>query len=456
MKENPSLPDFRGFKWWLAAIGILAVAVRFGFLSFLHHQYMQSGVTAWHGVHALCIAQGHPFEVDSSLAYQLQALQNKENRLVDPQEILDGGYEIKPDMKWHGSDVPGYSFLLAGLWKFLPARYIFAQVLVMTLDVLASLAIAIAVCLLFDRAGGVAAGALYALFPLTALLSLFASRDHFGALGIVFSFLFLFLYLKTMRTIYLLLSSFVLALFSWFRPFGVVLPIFYGAGIMIYLGARKGIRDTLLMFGVLVLAFFLPYSLLNKALYNRFFPSFPYIPLAQSLGEIPNSHGFQNSDEYCVQEARRATGREDLSLTEVGDYWRERVITVVRTDPSFVGRVLIHRAKTTPTMGYTPFLNMPREGLGGWWNLIAIPLRWFLKTILLWMAIGLALVWWKRGWRLALVALAPGVGYFLSIFLFRWPDPRYYYPWLVTPIIVFGATIGILAEKTLPLICRRK
>ncbi len=396
MKENSSTSDFKGFKRWFVAIGLLAAVVRFGFFSILHHQYMQSGVTAWHGAHALCIAQGHPFEVDSSLVYKLQALQSKENRLVDPQELIDGGYEIKPNMKWHGSDVPGYSFLLAGFWKFLPARYIFAQVLVMILDVLASLAIAIAVCLLFGRAGGVAAGFLYAFFPVFALLSLFASRDHFGALGIVFSFFFLVLYLKTRRTIHLILSPLVLALFSWFRPFGVVPPMFYGAGIMIYLGARRGITDTILMFSILLLAFFLPYSLLNKALYNRFFPSFPYIPLAQSLGEIPNSHGFQNSDEYCVQEARRATGREDLSLMEVGAYWRQRVIAVLRTDPAFVGKVLIHRAKTTTTMGYTPFLNMPRKGLGGWWNFIAIPLRWFLKTILLWMAISFAIVWWKK------------------------------------------------------------
>ena len=446
----------KGLRWGLVAIALIAAGTRFGFFSFLHHQYMQSGVTAWHGVHAVCISQGHPFSVDSSLVYRLQTLQGEQNRLVDPQDVLDEGWNLKPDMRWPGSDVPGYSFLLASFWKFFPAKYAFAQILVITLDILATLAIAIAASALFGTAGGISAGILYAVFPIFAMFPCFAARDHFGPLGIVFSFLFLVLYLKNRRIFYLILSSLALGIFSWFRPFGVALPVFYGIGTALCLGLKKGLRDIALLFGLLAAVFFLPYSLLNKALYNRFASSMPWIPLAQGLGEIPNQYGFQNSDEYCVSEARTALGNPAASLMEVGDYWKGRVIAVAKDDPGFIFRVLLHRAKTTPTMGYTPFLNMPRERLGERWNLIAVPLRWFLKTIFLWLALAIVFVWWKKGWRLALLALIPGFGYFLSIFLFRWPDPRYYYPWLITPIMIFGAVIGILAEEMKPLICRKK
>jgi len=443
-------------KRWLAAIAIIAGGTRFGFLSFLHHQYMQSGVTAWHGVHAVCISKGHPFFVDSSLVYRLQSIQNEQNRLVDPQDVLDEGWKVKPEMRWPGSDVPGYSFLLAGLWKVLPAKYIFAQITVIVLDVLAALSIAIAAAALFGTAGGISIGILYAFFPIFAMFPCFAARDHFGLLGIVFSFLLLTLYIRSGLIFYLIMSSLALGIFSWFRPFGVILPFFYSIGIAVCFGFKKGVRDLILLFGFLAVVFFLPYSILNKALYNRLTSSMPWIPLAQGLGEIPNQYGFQNSDEYCVSEARTALGKPSADLMEVGDYWKGRVIAVAKDDPGFIFKVLLHRAKTATTMGYTPFLNMPRKGLGKWWNLIAIPLRWLLKSVFLWLALGAIFIWRKRGWRLALVTLVPGFGYFLSIFLFRWPDPRYYYPWLITPILVFGAVIGILAEKMRPLICLKK
>ncbi|MEO0145906.1 MAG: hypothetical protein ABIM46_04660 [candidate division WOR-3 bacterium] len=445
----------KGFKWWLIAIGLTAALLRFGFLSFLHHQYMQSGVTAWHGVHALCITKGKPFNLDSALAYRIQTTQNERNRLVDPEEFIRQGWELRPDMQWPSMDVPGYSFLLAFFWGFFPAKYIFAQITLITLDILAALALTIGIRGLFGTVSGIISGLLYAIFPINAMFSCFASRDHFGLLGIVFSFSFLLLYLKEKRLVYLIASGLILGLFSWIRPFGVLLPLFYGFGIAMHLGFRKGLRDLLVMFCVLGAVFLLPFSLFNKALYNRFSPSTPYIPISQGLGEIPNSYGFQNSDEYCVQEAQKALGRESISLMEVGDYWKEKVLSVAKSDPAFIGKVLLHRAMTVPIMGYTPFLKIPREHIGGWWSLIEIPLRWFLKLTVLWMLLCFALTFWKRGWRTPTLLLIPGLGYFFSIFFYRWPDPRYYYPWLISPLLILAVTIGILCENMHSKVCRK-
>jgi len=435
---------------------MVGAVLRFWLLSGLNHYYYQGGTLAWHAGHALAITQGRPMTVDIGFVRSLQEAQQLSDRIIDPQDIPMGA-EQDHDKPWPSMDAPGYGFLLAAFWSFLPKRYIYIQIFQILLDLLAIVLVAETGRRLFGRTTGGISSWLYALWPIPAIFSCLAHRDYFGIFGIVLFVFAISSFVKadkdnpdrSRKWSWMWVAGIGLGIFSWLRPVWVALIIFQPVFLWIYMGWGKAWRSFLVLGSSVLVLFFLPLSLMNMKLYGRPFVSPTGLSLWQSLGEDKNPYGFSASDADAWKYASSVSGIpvDSLSVPEANDILLARVIEVARENPGFVLGSLSRRGFRVLTLGYSSFLFLPFDkGMVAWsWPFTL--LRYLHRLAWLLALAGFLLAGRHFGYRKSALLWAPPLSVFLTFWPTRFTDPRFFFVSLVTFVFFVSAGAWVVQRR---------
>lgn len=443
---------------------IAGVVLRLWLLSGLNHHYYQGGTLAWHASHALAITQGKSMSVDTRFVKLLQEAQLLSDRIIDPQDIPPG-FKQNPDKPWPSMDVPGYGFLLAAFWSFLPGKYIYVQIFQILLDLLAIILVAETCRRLFNRTTGGISSWLYALWPIPAIFSCLAHRDYFGIFGIVLFIFAISSFVKTngdnpakqRRWFWMWVAGVALGIFSWIRPMWVTLVIFQPVFLWIYMGWAKAWRSFLVLSSSVIVLFFLPLSLMNMKIHGRPFVSPVGLSLWQSLGEDKNPYGFAASDLEAWQYAALVKGipADSLNVPEANDILLARVIEVARMDPGFVLTSLARRGFRVITLGYSSFLFLPFEKGMVFWSWPFTLIRYLHKLAWLLAISGFLLAGNYFGYRKTALLWAPPLAIFLTFWPTRFADPRFFFVSLVIFVFFLSAGVWVVQRRTMEIFKRR-
>ena len=424
---------------------LIGLAIRSGLLIRHHDIYYLSGLTQ--GLLARNILEGRGLVVGEKEGKLLGELQNKRRKLVDISEIpVFENDRYFPQIY----DMPGHGILLAGIWKITQDyRYIYIQILQIIIDTLMIFLIFLICKRLFNEKIASLASFLYAIYFPQAFLSVHPLRDcwvMFVAIAVVY---LIICYHKKPSIVNALSVGLLTGLGTYMRPNLIFIALLISIFSIFYLGKRNSLK-LILVASLVIAAIVSPWWIRNWRIYHRFIPlsaNFGHVMWA-GLGVIPNKYGFVHSDEAAANYVRNAGYKFRYGTPEFGQVLLERALEVIKRDPIFYIKVLIHRVPVAlfpaPEWGieprnfafqtkwsFTSWQKSERKGIITYAK--AYPLIFTYKLIrrviigiLFFLALGGIMVKRKEYSKVLLLISVPF--YFVFVHLFTNVDPRYVLP----------------------------
>jgi len=443
---------------------LIGLAIRSGLLIRHHHTYYLSGLTQ--GLLARNIVQDRGLVVGEKERKLLVELQGERRKLVDISEIPvfenDNYFSYIDDM-------PGHGILLAGIWKITQHyRYIYIQIFQIIIDSLMILLIFLICRSLFSEKIATLASFLYTIYLPQAFLSVHPLRDcwvMFVAIAIVY---LIICYYKKPNIVNALSVGILTGLGTYMRPNLILIALVCSIFALFYLGKRNCLK--LILLGSLVIAAIMsPWWIRNWKIYHRFVPlsaNFGHV-MWVGLGVIPNEYGFVHSDEAAADYVTSAGYDSRYITPKYGRVLLKRALQVIKKDPIFYIRVLIHCIPVAifpaPEWGIEPkdFAFIPKWNFALWRKITgrgpiaytrAHPfissyklMRRMLAAVLFFLALGGMWLERKDYDRLLLLVSVPF--YFVFVHFFMDVDPRYVFPGTWVYLVFSAIFVENLLER---------
>jgi len=443
---------------------LIGLAIRSGLLIRHHHTYYLSGLTQ--GLLARNVLEGRGLVVGEKEGRLLGELQSKRRKLVDISEI-----PVFENERYFSQiyDMPGHGILLAGIWKITKDyRYIYVQILQIIIDTLMIFLIFLICTSLFNEKIASLASFLYAIYFPQAFLSVHPLRDcwvMFVAIAIIY---LIICYHKKPNIVNALSIGLLTGLGTYMRPNLIFIALLISIFSIFYLG-KKNCLKLILVSSLVIAAIMSPWWIRNWRIYHRFIPfsaNFGHVMWA-GLGVIPNKYGFVNSDEGAENYVKNAGYEFRYGTPEFGQVLLERALEVIKRDPIFYIRVLIHRVPVAlfpglrwgiepkdfsfrPKWLFPLWRRITGEGLMAYakshpFVFGYMLIRRFLIAVLFFLALGG--VWLRRRKYDRVLLLISIPFYFIVVHLFTHVDPRYTFPGTWVYLVFSAVFIENLLER---------
>ncbi|MBI4667784.1 MAG: glycosyltransferase family 39 protein [Elusimicrobia bacterium] len=347
------------------AVFFLALAFRLALLSKYHQQdiVFGSGMALKHAAVARNLLKYGEFTISKEYLERLNAESRKyegKPLIIDPESVRDPPSE-KPEP--YLGRMPGYPILLASTWTiFGKKKFIFAQVLTVLLDSLAAFGLFWIGLKLKGPATGLMAGAFYALWPPTAILSFAPGHDAPSSALNVFALLFALKAIRSNRWRWWIAVGACLGINANFRPDIALLPFFWIVPLCLLIGAGRSIIATFISASVL-LATLLPCGMRNYAVFGRFFimqPAFGSNLLA-GIGDFPNPWGIPGTDEGMKAFIHAKGNNYPYLSLEFNSLCMEEAIRIIRENPLWYFKAVAKRAAKSLAPTFLPLYPGPHE-----------------------------------------------------------------------------------------------
>jgi len=346
--------------------------------------------------------------------------------------------------------MPGHGILTALIWKITgDFRYIYVQILQILMDALMIFLIFFIGKELFGEKIGILSSVLYAVYLPQAFLSVHPLRDCWPTfISIVLVFCILN-YKNKNSLLWAVLGGVVSGLGVYLRPNLLFLGVFLSVSSFLYLKRREALQ--LLISTIAIPVFLLiPWWVRNYRIYQKF------IPLSTNLGHvlwvgmgvISNPYGFEHKDEAAVRFVREQGYDYPYMSPEYNSVLKRRVFEVIKKDPVYYLRVLIHRIPVVllPSLqwGIEPhnFWTIPKWSFQLWRKVTGKGLKDYIKAhpfiafykilrrvlITVFLCLSLWCVFKGFADRKISLFLFSVPFYFVIVHLFLDADPRYIFP----------------------------
>lgn len=331
----------------LAALVVVALAVRVGFLIADTHPYADSGLAADSAEIARQIDHGHWFESNLVALNKLGNLQNEEHRLLDPAVVDFRAADARPQYQPDVLQPIGEAVVLAGVWKLTGSdHWLPYQLLMIALSAaMVPLVFYIGLSLFGRRRAAYLGALLYAVFPPLAWLTTVPHLDAWSVdLTIVITALLVRARSGSNLTRWLLAAGVAIGLGTYFRPGVLLLAPFFGAACL----TRKGWRDAarFAVVPTLVAALLLvPWTIRNANVFHRFIPTRIGIGqnLWEGLGEVQNNFGAVLDDAATYQQVHAVAPNLVYGSPAYDSFLYGWAKHAIRTHPGFYAKLVVRR-----------------------------------------------------------------------------------------------------------------
>lgn len=274
--------------------------------------------------------------------------------------MLKDGYILFPRVLNAPSDAttilhpPGYSILMAGIYRLFGDSDANIQVLQMVCDAAAAVMMFLIAGELLPNAVAIVAGFLVALSPHLAYYSLWISPDSLAVLPILAAIYFVTRAVKKPRLITVVAAGAFLGLSCWLRSNALLLAPSVSILILLLLERGKRLKYTAVFIGTAFIVIS-PITIRNMVLFHRFIPLSvgAGITLIEGIADYDKEHAFGMpfTDEEAAQMEARLYGRPDYN----DDLWTSdgverdnarlaRGLVVTRSHPGWFLGVMVRRA----------------------------------------------------------------------------------------------------------------
>lgn len=322
----------------MAGLFLLALLVRLPILLTQHDSYLTGGISTTMGLVARSILEGQGLvePLENPQVQQFFEKQASEGKLIDLEEAPDfSDVPTKPFVQ----RMPGYSFLLALIWKLTGSyRYLPMQILQVLLSALLPLMICSAGSRLFGNGAGVVAGVLTAINLPEARLAVVPLYDWW--ILFLAGFLIWFLARSAERRFPLLdftVVGLVAAVGLYLKSTFILVPVFLTLGLVPKISWRRALLSGSLALGIPLLAL-APWAIRNYRTFDRFLPTntFFWATLWEGFGETPNDFGAILNDRATYLQVMAADPTLVYASPEYDDHFRPKVLSVFSSHPEFV------------------------------------------------------------------------------------------------------------------------
>jgi 4-amino-4-deoxy-L-arabinose transferase-like glycosyltransferase len=441
----------------LAALVLVALVIRLGFFLSNSHPYENSGLVAEHGEVARNIVTNGKWFVTNRAARRTGELQQKEHRLIDPEDVDYSRADAHPNYQLEVLQTPGLALVLAAFWEATGDQdYAYVQLLQILLD--SSMVLLVYWCslrLFGRRRAALVAAATYVVFlPLAAL----ANIAHLDTWATYFTLGIFSLFLKaqdaTRRWPWLLTLGVITGMAAYFRPFLVVLPI----ALAIAAALGDDLRSTWTLGAIplaIAVGFMTPWTVRNYVEFHRLIPMRIGIGqnLWEGLGELPNDFGAVLNDVATGQQVSRERPGLRYGTPAYDSYLFKKGRRAVAEHPGFYAKVVARRLALSTLLlrnynwlgqGETPITYHGDTGKGRVsfivnrpWDALKFGLASLAEPILFLLAMATAAATWSKLWRQHLLLLAVPAAVILPYVVLHF-EPRYALPASFVYIILFG------------------
>ena len=312
-------------------------AIAFG-VRLLHWQ--DSTIEVWHGG-TMIMTMG--------TTYEPEAL-----------NMLKDGYILFPRVFNGPSDAtmilhpPGYSILVAGLYRLFGNSVANIQLLQIVCDAAAAVMIFLIAGELLPYAVAIVAGMLVAFSPHLSYYSLWISPDSLAVLPILAAIYFVIRAVKKPSLITIIAAGTCVGLSCWLRSNALLLAPLVGVLILLLLERGKRLRYAAIFIGTTLIVIS-PITIRNLIQFHRFVPLSvgAGITLIEGIADYDKEHvfGMPFTDEEAAQNEARLYGRPDYN----DDLWTSdgierdharvaRGLVVMRSHPVWFLGVMLRRA----------------------------------------------------------------------------------------------------------------
>jgi len=322
-------------KLKIKVIFLIAFFIRMGLLIRHHHTEYLSGLTQ--GLLARNIVMGRGFVTGEKESKFLSQKTSQEKKLIDIKDVPFYKDDVLEPWIY---DMPGHGILTALIWKITgDFRYIYVQILQILIDALMIFLIFFIGKELFGEKVGILFSVLYAVYLPQAFLSIFPLRDCWPTfVSIIFVF-------SVIKYKWCILAGITLGIGVYMRPNLLLFGIFVSFFSYFYL--RDKIRTVKLLLSAVIIPaiFLLPWWLRNYKIFHRFIPLTTNLGhvLWVGMGVIQNPYGFEHKDEAATRFVREKGYDYSYMSPEYSNVLKRRVFEVIKKDPVYYLKVLMHR-----------------------------------------------------------------------------------------------------------------
>jgi 4-amino-4-deoxy-L-arabinose transferase-like glycosyltransferase len=450
-----SRPMARPMGLWVVVLVAAALAARWAFFLADPHPAEQSNLSAVSGEMARNIADhGRWFVLDQRAIAHVKSLQNRQGRLIDPEDINYERFDRRPRTEPEVLQPPGEAVLLAGLWKVTgDERYVYLQVLQVLLDA-AMVPLVFWIALrLYDRPRAAlgAAGAYAVFLPLAALPRV----PHLDTWAVTLTIAVTALFLRGLEgrrsTAWLTATGLLAGLGAFFRPSIALIPVALAVAAAASTGWRPALRLAAIPLAVVVLVL-VPWTIRNYDEFNRFIPVRTGLGqnLWEGLGEGANSIGAVEDDIGAQRFVQSRHPGLRYGSPEWDDELRRAALDGIRDHPQeylkTAGRRVVRAtiALHNPTWieGTDPRLtDAPRDSVSHAvrrpWDGVRLGLYALLEPIVFLLAAATLVATWRSLWRRHVFLIAVVVVSLVTYVALHF-EPRYVLPATFAYLILCG------------------
>jgi 4-amino-4-deoxy-L-arabinose transferase-like glycosyltransferase len=280
----------------LAAVVVVALFVRAGFLIADPHPFDDSGLAADSAEVARQIdLHGRWFQSNLVAVTQLGTLQDEEQRLLDPAAVDFRAADAHPQWQPEALQPPGEPVVLAGLWKLIGTEeWLPYQIVMIALSALLTVVVFDLGLRLFGRRRTAYLGALlYAVFPPIAWLS---TIPHLDAWAVDFTIIIAALLVRARSaekaTRWLVGAGIAIGLGSYFRPSVLLIAPLVALATLTRPRWRESLRLALVP-SLVAIVLLVPWTIRNVDVFSRFIPVRigGGQALWEGMGEVHNTFG---------------------------------------------------------------------------------------------------------------------------------------------------------------------
>lgn len=338
----------------LILIFLLALGARLGLLYMSHDACNGSGMSLGHANIARNLLLGRGFvSSDESFLRKLNDDQLRMGKLLDVEDYLSDmptsqDVSLKPQV----NRMTGYSVLLAMTYFiFGHQRYIYLQVIQAIVDSLSVFMIFWIAGTIFNRKIGLLSAFLFAIY--LPEMRVAVSALHWAWMPFI-TVLVTYLLIKASvneskkMKIYILIGL-IIAIGTYIHALMVLLPVFFGIGIIFNKTFRKGMIATGIMMSVVVLLL-IPWIIRNYRIFHRFIPTTVTLWQAtwEGFGEFKNPSGAVLDDGATYKMVIDEGYNVEYGSPEFSDVLKEKVLKVIREHPFwYIGSVIKRIFKIT-------------------------------------------------------------------------------------------------------------
>lgn len=338
----------------LILIFLLALGVRLGLLYMSHDVLDGSGMSLGYANVARNLLLGRGFVLsDESFLRELNNDQSKRGKLLDVEDYLPGiptsqDVSLIPEV----NRMTGYSVLLAMTYLiFGQQRYIYLQVIQAIVDSLSVFMIFWIAGIIFNRKIGLLSAFLFAIYWPEVRAAV--SALHWAWMPFI-TVLATYLLIRASVDeskkikIYILIGL-IIAVGTYIHALMVLLPVFFGIGIIFNKGFRKGLIATGIMMSTVILLL-IPWIIRNYKIFHRFIPTAVTLWQAtwEGFGEFKNPFGAVLDDGATYKMVIDEGYNVEYGSLEFSDVLKEKVLKVIREHPFwYIGSVIKRTFKIT-------------------------------------------------------------------------------------------------------------